>query len=358
MNNRFILTLFSSALLLISSCTQRSYIMSSVWDDKMAARIDEQADISTIAAEEKNEEVEVTNATTDIVIDETSLEAQHVKYPYFDPFTRFGVDVIDIELDSIANAFTFPIDGKFSSHYGIRGRSMHTGCDIVAPAKSPIYAIFGGVVRMSKPYAGYGNVVVVAHNNGLESVYAHNNENLVNIGDVVTSGQKIALCGRTGNATTDHLHLEIRVKGEAIDPALLINFDKKSLQSGLLSVTKGRDGTIMAKLDSQGNNSSTLLSDQGEDDEELGEIITNELTAEQLAVIAASASSSRGVRVGDEVYSAPEQPKAKEQWHTIVSGDTLSGIAQKYKTTVNALCQLNNITRNSVIRSGKKLRVK
>ena len=80
---------------------------------------------------------------------------------------------------------------------------------------------------MAKPYAAYGNVVVVRHTNGLESVYSHNSRNLVKSGDVVKAGTPLALTGRTGRATTEHLHLEFRIDGQHFNPSLVL--EKKTV---------------------------------------------------------------------------------------------------------------------------------
>lgn len=75
---------------------------------------------------------------------------------------------------------------------------MHTGVDIKAVPNDTIRAAFSGVVRMSKPYSGYGNIIVIRHYNGMETAYAHNSRNLVTVNDVVKAGDPIALAGRTG----------------------------------------------------------------------------------------------------------------------------------------------------------------
>jgi len=92
---------------------------------------------------------------------------------------------------------------------------------------------FDGIVRLAKPYYAYGNVIVVRHYNGLETVYSHNSKNLVKPGDYVKAGQPIALTGRTGRATTEHLHFEVRVNGQHFNPNLVFDLQERKLNRTL-----------------------------------------------------------------------------------------------------------------------------
>ena len=180
-------------------------------------------------------------------------EMEHVKFSYYDPFgdgtNRFTVDLSQQRL-------CYPYPGKFLSGYGPRGRSMHTGVDIKGVRNDTIRAAFAGTVRMSKPYSGYGNCVVIRHKNGLETLYSHNSRNLVRVGDVVQAGDPIALIGRTGRATTDHCHFEVRVQGQHINPALLLDYENHTLRAGVLTVTKRSNGRILASNQTSGQASS------------------------------------------------------------------------------------------------------
>lgn len=111
--------------------------------------------------------------------------------------------------------FSWPIEnGSISSFYGKRRRDFHDGIDIRAPKGTPVHAAKAGeVIYSSNRIRGYGNMIVVKHDDNMATVYAHNRKNLVRIGDRVKDGQVIALVGRTGRATGPHLHFEVR-KGE------------------------------------------------------------------------------------------------------------------------------------------------
>ena len=311
-------------------------------------------------------------------------ETEHVNFSKYNPFG--SSDAFELELDGLA--YTYPIAGKFSSGYGARGRSTHSGVDLVAPASEPIYAVFDGTVRLSKPYSGYGNVIVLRHANGLETVYAHNSKNLVRVGQEVKSGDKIALCGRTGRATTDHCHFEVRVQGATINPTLLLDVQARTLQKGVLRVSRSSAGAISARrIDGKGGepevpvqnekvlansrpvaaSSAVAASPTPEPNpkEEAAEI--EEQPKAVAAAVPASVGASKGIRVGDQVYEAPKSTaksastsSAGAVYHTVAKGETLSQIALKYKTTWQAISKVNGWTPQQAdrINAGDKIRVK
>ena len=167
----------------------------------------------------------------------TDFETRHVKVKTPGLFAKNNS--FTICLDQISDAeCCFPLPGGhvISPYGGVRRR--HSGTDIKTKANDTIRSVFSGVVRMSRVYSGYGKVVVVRHQNGLESVYAHNSKNIVKQGDVVRAGQALALTGRTGHATTEHLHFEFRVDGMAFNSNLIFNFKTNTLNHGDLVCTK------------------------------------------------------------------------------------------------------------------------
>ena len=145
------------------------------------------------------------------------------------------------------NDWCYPLPGsKVISNYG--GKRRHSGVDLKTKPNDSICAAFAGRVRFSKRYSGYGNVVVLRHASGLETLYSHNSKNLVKVGDWVKAGQVIALTGRTGRATTEHLHFEIRVNGRAYNPALIFDHPERALKKVKLVVNKsGRISVSKAK---------------------------------------------------------------------------------------------------------------
>ena len=104
------------------------------------------------------------------------------------------------------------------SNYGSRGGRQHKGVDLKGATGTPIYAAADGVVTFSGYSGSFGNIVKLSHGNGLETYYAHNETNLVSVGESVTKGQQVAAMGATGNATTSHLHFEVRINGTPQNP--------------------------------------------------------------------------------------------------------------------------------------------
>ncbi len=173
----------------------------------------------------------------------TTMEVNHIRVKT--PGLFAGGKSFSIHLDSIKdNDYCFPLPGgKVISPYG--ARCGHSGTDIKTKANDTIRCVFDGVVRMAKPYAAYGNVVVVRHANGLESIYSHNSRNLVKSGDVVKAGDAVGLTGRTGRATTEHLHLEFRVDGQHFNPNVIFDIKDRTLRKTEIVCTKAGNGVIV-----------------------------------------------------------------------------------------------------------------
>ena len=114
--------------------------------------------------------------------------------------------------------------GWLSSPYGLRNdpftgrRAMHKGIDFAGSEGAKVVATAAGVVTWAGNMFGYGNLVEIDHGNGLKTRYGHNESLTVNVGDVVTKGQKIANMGSTGRSTGPHVHYEVLRAGKQIDP--------------------------------------------------------------------------------------------------------------------------------------------
>ncbi len=111
-----------------------------------------------------------------------------------------------------------PLNGTVTSEFGLRNGRPHKGIDIAAGKGNPIHAVLSGKVVYSGTQRGYGNVIILEHDNYIMTVYAHNEANLVRLSETVSKGQPIATVGQTGTATGPHLHFEYRIKGKAINP--------------------------------------------------------------------------------------------------------------------------------------------
>ncbi|MFI3320258.1 MAG: LysM peptidoglycan-binding domain-containing protein [Rikenellaceae bacterium] len=237
-------------------------------------------------------------------IDETTA----VKLGEYTSMVNFRDTVI--EFNAARARACFPADGYVTSNYGWRRNRMHSGIDIKAFVGDNIYAAFDGVVRLAKYYSAYGYCVVIRHYNGLETLYAHNSKLLVKPNDHVKAGDVIAFAGNTGRSTGSHLHFEVRVNGQCINPNLVIDTESRSIEDKRLYLAM-RGGKIY------GSNS---------DDE-----------AQREAEIMAQASV---------------------KYHIVRSGDVLSRIAVKHHTTVTAICRMNGISSRSTLRIGQRLKVR
>ena len=122
--------------------------------------------------------------------------------------------------------------GKITSYFGYRenptkgGESFHKGVDIGAPAGSPVSAMYYGVVAATGSGGSYGNYVRISHGDGIEILYAHCSEILVEEGMIIRAGEIVARVGSTGDSTGNHLHIEAFVDGIAYDPLPLLPADK------------------------------------------------------------------------------------------------------------------------------------
>jgi murein DD-endopeptidase MepM/ murein hydrolase activator NlpD len=207
------------------------------------------------------------------------------------------IDTVRIVLcDSINGLhFVFPHKNYVSFKFGPSLRIWHYGVDIKVFTGDSIFAATDGIVRLTKyDRHGFGRVVVIRHPQGLETIYGHLSKVLVEANQKVYAGNLIGLGGNSGRSTGSHLHFETRYHGEPFDPNCFIDFSSFELKVDTLTITSA--------------NFEYLI----------------------------------------------ELRKAK--YHTIKSGDTLSGIAARYHTSVSKLCRLNNISSKTILRIGRKIR--
>ena len=147
---------------------------------------------------------------------------QHLRLP--------GIPVtVEPEVSLQVSDLAWPVDGgHVLSAFGTpRGGRSHTGVDIGGRAGQPVLAARDGVVVFTGTLRGYGNTVILEHGDGLRSLYAHNREITVAEGETVDRGATIARLGRSGNATTDHCHFEVRRGEVPLDPLPLLSQAEK-----------------------------------------------------------------------------------------------------------------------------------
>ena len=151
----------------------------------------------------------------------------------FENANTFKLNLADMEKEQWA----YPLPGSHViSPYG--GARHHSGVDIKTKPNDNILAAFDGIVTMSGPFSGYGNCIRIKHKYGFETLYSHQSKNFVKPGDRVKAGQVIGLTGRTGRATTEHLHFEVFFQGRRMNPAVVFDHANKSLQQVTLTLSK------------------------------------------------------------------------------------------------------------------------
>lgn len=138
--------------------------------------------------------------------------------------------LITIRLVNDSSDFHIPGEGRVSSRYGWRNGRFHAGTDLAVYHGLPIYATFPGVVRLARSYGGYGRLVVIRHDNGLETFYAHLSRIRVNPGQRVKPGDVIGNSGNSGRSFGTHLHFEVRYRGIPLNPAHIICFNNNELK--------------------------------------------------------------------------------------------------------------------------------
>lgn len=224
--------------------------------------------------------------------------------------------------------FCMPTTNRvITSKMGPRWGRMHKGLDIKVYIGDTIRAAFSGKVRIKKyERAGYGKYLVIRHNNGLETIYGHMSDWLVEENQMVKAGQPIGLGGNTGRSTGSHLHFETRLCGVALNPALLFDFVNQDVTADYYMFRKET-----FEHESVAINKNLVL--------EGGR--SNELARET----ADKNGRNRNVREFSET-----------KYHKVSVGETLTSIAKRRGTTVAQLCKLNHLTRDVKVRPGQILR--
>ena len=207
-------------------------------------------------------------------------------------------DTLMVVLNDSNDHYTHPFNGDITSSFGKRRWRYHYGMDIDLNTGDTVRSAFNGRVRISTYSKTYGNVIVVRHDNGLETIYGHLSKRLVKIDSTIASGTVIGLGGNTGRSYGSHLHFEVRYFDEALDPRDLISFESFKLHYDTLAISQ-----------------------------------CNFVYREELKLMSVI------------------------KHHRVRSGNTLGHIAVKYGTSISKLCRLNGISRNSILQIGQRIRV-
>lgn len=231
---------------------------------------------------------------------------------------------VSIALVDSVSKWTCPYKAKVFSKFGYRHGRRHQGVDLPYPVGSPVAAAFDGRVRVSMYTKGYGNLVIIRHENGLETYYGHLSKRNVEPGDWVHSGDIIGLGGSTGRSTGPHLHFETRYRGFAFDPQWLADYESGELHSPVFVLKR-------IYLDPSSHYVPQSLE---EEDDVFG---TDEQIAAEEARIIAERNAMR--------------------WHTVRKGETISSIAIKEGVSQAKIRKLNPNLNPNRISIGQKIRV-
>ncbi len=175
-----------------------------------------------------NEIKELSNNEVELTINEKTTKAlEEIQIDDLEVAKENTVEKLNIDTtESIADingikVATLPVTGTISSRYGVSSKirvSTHTGLDIAATTGTPIKVVADGTITLAAYSGSYGYLVKVDHGNGVETWYGHTSKMLVKEGQAVKAGDTIALVGSTGNSTGPHLHFEVRINGEHVNP--------------------------------------------------------------------------------------------------------------------------------------------
>lgn len=225
--------------------------------------------------------------------------------------------------------FAMPTTSRvITSKMGPRWGRAHKGLDIKVYIGDTIRAAFSGKVRIKKYEAkGYGKYLVIRHPNGLETIYGHMSEWLVEEDENVKAGQPIGLGGNTGRSTGSHLHFETRLCGVALNPALLFDFVNQDVTA---------DYYMFRKSDYQRENAN------------INNTFATQAGGTGLDLAATPASTEGAMR--------QKASSGDVRYHKVSAGETLTSIARRRGLTVDELCKLNHLTRDIKVRPGQLLR--
>ncbi len=273
------------------------------------------------------------------IIDKIFLEEQTLSFPspvwYGHNFSDSRVRVQNISLDSLPDEisitlikketeFCFPVKNSITSSYGWRERwnRPHRGIDICLKTGDPVQCCFDGIVRIARSMGAYGNLIVVRHYNGLETVYGHLSQIKVKPRQVVKAGTVLGLGGSTGRSTGPHLHFEVRFQYEAFDPEWILDFNNYALRTRKLYLDKTYFGITKPKNKRE----------------------------------YASYKADKSIIQEEEYKNNVKKIEYREpRFHVAKKGDTWAKLSEKYQVSIRRLKRLNEPYENII--PGARVRV-
>lgn len=221
--------------------------------------------------------------------------------------------------------------GRITSGFGYRERfhRMHKGIDIAMETGDTVCSPLAGTVdRVGYEAHGYGHYIVMIHDDGMETRYAHLTRPLVSAGMRVNAGDPIAISGNTGNSTGPHLHFETRYNGLAVDPRNFFNFNSNSRN---LAYTQWRGMSVA------------------------NEYVRDSYNA---ALMHGEAKDADGFSVGKTGSKPGTSALTAKSTYIVREGDTVKTVARRAGLTVLRLCQLNGLSSTSPLTPGSTLRLR
>ena len=316
-------TLFLTLFIAVFACTS---VLARVSDDRNKPGDDKKA-------KAKRSDT-TTNANTALIdCEDESPDTTLILFPSNDLYSNWDTTVVHpynfsdcFRTDSVSiclvnaneNHFSMPFKGMITSQFGWRRYRPHYGTDIDLETGDTVVSAFDGMVRIAKSHVqGYGNVVIIRHDNGLETVYAHLSKLLVDPGQTIKAGEILGLGGNTGRSYGAHLHFEMRYLGQALDTEDFIDFATGNLKSYEFMLRKS---DVETKYDLR-----ALRSRHRHD-------------------------------VGAISYVKTKNGGTYKVYR-VRNGDNLGRIAQRCHTTISAICKKNGIKPTKVLQIGQKLKV-
>ncbi len=337
-------------------------------------------------------EVEAPQSAATIEDEEVAQE----EIPAFEPFHFEGSETYSVQIDEFRHTIVrdtvinlrewdshYPADGYVTSNYGWRHSRMHAGIDLKAYTGDNLYAAFDGVVRLAKYYSSFGNCIIIRHYNGLETLYAHASKLLVKVNDQVKAGDVIALAGNTGRSTGSHLHFETRINGNYFNPTYILDTKARQIKDTCLYLTMRNGRLFASNNDDEQEREAVILREISiryytvRKGDVLSRIAINNGTTVAAICRLNGIRSTSTLRIGQRLIvrdgikppatsssatsaksSTKSAPASSAATYVIRRGDSLSSIAKRHGTTIEELCALNGITRNTIIKEGERLTIR
>ena len=337
------------------------------------------------------------------------IRAEQSEYPALSLYPNWNNQYVHAYGNAIIpDTYTIDLTGfhmptpstKITSPFGPRWRRMHNGLDLKVNIGDTIVAAFDGKVRIVKyERRGYGKYVVIRHDNGLETVYGHLSKQLVEENQLVKAGEVIGLGGNTGRSTGSHLHFETRFLGQAINPADIIDFENSvphqdvyvfhnikingrksniyTSSSDQMVYHRVKSGDTLGKIARMygttvnelcrlnGIKSTSMLRlgqsircSAGKEATVAAKSATQKTNTQTVAKAVKTTTVEAATPVASLTGNVSADQEATPVYHRIKSGDTLGALAAKYGTTVGKLCEMNGISKTTVLKLGRSIRCK